>query len=91
MTRHHSPRSLFRQAPVDLLARYSESRGLARLLGWGDAGRKVELAVRRGQGDPELGAALQRDTEGKWEQVSLLDHIAIGGNDCFSFAEHRLL
>ena len=43
---------------------------LARLLGLGDAGRKVEqveLAVRRGQGDPELAAALQRDTEGKWE------------------------
>ena len=43
---------------------------LARLVGLGDAGRKVEqveLAVRRGQGDPELAAALQRDTEGKWE------------------------
>ena len=23
--------------------------------------------------------------------ISLLDHIVIGGNDCFSFAEHRLL
>ena len=43
---------------------------LARLLGLGDAGRKVEqveLAVRRGQGDPELAAALQRDSEGRWE------------------------
>ena len=43
---------------------------LARLLGLGDAGRKVEqveLAVRRGEGDPELAAALQRDSEGKWE------------------------
>ena len=43
---------------------------LARLLGLGDAGRKVEqveLAVRRGQGDPELAAALQRDAEGRWE------------------------
>lgn len=30
MTRHYSPRSFFRQAPVDLLARYAESRGLAR-------------------------------------------------------------
>ena len=43
---------------------------LARLVGLGDAGRKVEqieLSVRRGQGDPELAAALQRDTEGRWE------------------------
>ena len=43
---------------------------LARLLGLGDAGRKVaqiELSVRRGKGDPELSAALQRDTEGRWE------------------------
>ena len=43
---------------------------LARLLGLGDAGRKVEqveLAVRRGQGDPELAAALQRDADGRWE------------------------
>ena len=43
---------------------------LARLLGLGDVGRKVEqveLAVRRGQGDPELAAALQRDSEGRWE------------------------
>ena len=43
---------------------------LARLLGLGDAGRKVEqveLAVRRGQGDPELAAALQHDSEGRWE------------------------
>lgn len=43
---------------------------LARLLGLGDAGRKVEqveLAVRRGEGDPELAAALKRDTDGKWE------------------------
>ena len=43
---------------------------LARLVGLGDAGRKVEqveLAVRRGQGDPELATALQRDSEGRWE------------------------
>ena len=43
---------------------------LARLVGLGDAGRKVEqieLSVRRGQGDPELAAALQRDSEGRWE------------------------
>lgn len=43
---------------------------LARLLGLGDAGRKVEqveLALRRGQGDAELAAALKRDSEGRWE------------------------
>jgi len=43
---------------------------LARLVGLGDAGRKVEqveLAVRRGEGDRELAAALQRDSEGRWE------------------------
>ena len=28
MTRHYSPRSFFRQVPIDLLARYSKSRGL---------------------------------------------------------------
>ena len=32
MTRHYSPRSFFRQVPIDLLARYSESRGLSREL-----------------------------------------------------------
>ena len=43
---------------------------LARLVGLGDAGRKVEqveLALRRGEGDPELAAALQRDSAGRWE------------------------
>ena len=43
---------------------------LARLVGLGDAGRKVEqveMALRRGQGDPQLAAALQRDSEGTWE------------------------
>ena len=43
---------------------------VARLVGLGDAGRKVEqveIAVRRGDGDPELAAALQRDSEGRWE------------------------
>ena len=28
MTRHYSPRSFFRQVPIDLLARFSKSRGL---------------------------------------------------------------
>ena len=32
MTRHYSLRSFFRQVPIDLLARFSESRGLARKL-----------------------------------------------------------
>ena len=42
----------------------------ARALGLGDLGKKVDLverSVRRGEGDRELAAALERDAEGKWE------------------------
>ena len=42
----------------------------ARALGLGDLGKKVDLverSVRRGEGDRELAAALQRDAVGKWE------------------------
>ena len=42
----------------------------ARALGLGDLGKKVDLverSVRRGEGDRELAAALDRDAEGKWE------------------------
>ena len=44
MTRHYSLRSFFRQVPIDLLARYSESRGLAREF---DFAAWLELPVER--------------------------------------------
>ena len=44
MTRHYSPRSFFRHVPIDLLARYSESRGLGRKL---DFAAWLELPMER--------------------------------------------
>ena len=43
---------------------------VARAAGLSDLGRRVDLAecsVRRGEGDPELSAALRRDAEGDWD------------------------
>ncbi len=42
----------------------------ARAAGLADLGRRVDLverSIRRGEGDPALGAALQRDAEGEWK------------------------
>ena len=44
--------------------------GVARAAGLADLGRRVDLAersVRRGEGDPELADALNRDAEGEWD------------------------
>ena len=44
--------------------------GTARAVGLVDLGRKVDLverSIRRGEGDQNLAAALQQDTEGEWE------------------------
>ena len=44
--------------------------GLARVAGLADLGRRVDLAersVRRGEGDPGLTDALQRDQDGDWD------------------------
>ena len=43
---------------------------VARTAGLADLGQRVDLAersVRRGEGDPELADALDRDAEGEWE------------------------
>ncbi len=43
---------------------------VARAAGLADLGRRVDLAersVRRGEGDPELADALNRDAEGEWD------------------------
>ena len=43
---------------------------VARAAGLADLGRRVDLverSIRRGEGDPELAAALRRDAEGDWE------------------------
>ena len=43
---------------------------VARATGLADLGRRVDLAersVRRGEGDPDLNDALNRDAEGDWE------------------------
>ena len=43
---------------------------VARATGLADLGRRVDLAersVRRGEGDPELANALNRDAEGEWD------------------------
>ena len=55
MTRHYSPRSFFRQVPIDLLARYSKSRGLARKL---DFAAWLELPEER-----------QRELEAEFRQI----------------------
>ena len=44
--------------------------GIARAAGLADLGRRVDLverSVRRGEGDPELANALNRDAEGEWD------------------------
>ena len=44
--------------------------GVARAAGLADLGRRVDLAersVRRGEGDPGLADALNRDAEGEWD------------------------
>ena len=43
---------------------------VARAAGLADLGRRVDLverSVRRGEGDPELANALNRDAEGEWD------------------------
>ncbi len=43
---------------------------VARAAGLSDLGRRVDLverSVRRGEGDPELANALNRDAEGEWD------------------------
>ena len=43
---------------------------IARAAGLADLGRRVDLverSVRRGEGDPELANALNRDAEGEWD------------------------
>ena len=43
---------------------------VARAAGLADLGKRVDLAeqsTRRGEGDPGLGDALKKDSEGKWE------------------------
>ena len=44
--------------------------GAARAIGLADLGRKVDLverSIRRGEGDPGLAEALQRDAQGEWD------------------------
>ena len=43
---------------------------VARAAGLADLGRRVDLverSIRRGEGDPELDAALRQDAEGEWD------------------------
>ena len=55
MTRHYSPRSFFRHVPIDLLARYSKSRGL---------GSELDLAAWL-----ELPEERQRALEAEFRQI----------------------
>ena len=57
-------------AALALAALAAAIYAVARATGLADLGRRVDLAersVRRGEGDPDLNDALNRDAEGDWE------------------------
>ena len=65
--RTHEGRALHLLTIVDEYTKECLAIDVERL---GELGRRIDLverSVRRGEGDPELAAALRRDAEGEWE------------------------